>query len=133
MSAPTGGAGENWAATSGLVAVALLGEPTRRNDRELRFGRRGSLGVRLREGTWFDHEAGVGGGVIDLVMHELGGSRQDALEWLGEAGVVSTVTPTGRSGTRPAAISWPLPPSVRWLYRAAAWLIGAVCARRWSS
>ena len=156
----------DWPALAGDVAVALLGEPTRRSARELRYGRRGSLVVRPTQGTWYDHEAGVGGGVIDLVMHKLGGSRQDALEWLAEAGFVSTITRTGRSGVRPAtrpssrpravpdtaeprralaaalwqaatcaddtpgraylaarrawppaSISWPLPPSVRWLPR----------------
>ena len=53
------------------VARRLLGEPNRRlsTPRELRFGRCGSLAVALDRGVWRDHEAGVGGGVLDLVVH----------------------------------------------------------------
>ena len=53
------------------VARRLLGEPNRRlsTPRELRWGRRGSLAVVPNRGVWRDHEAGVGGGVLDLVVH----------------------------------------------------------------
>ena len=46
---------------------------------ELRYGRRGSMSVDLDRGAWFDHEAGVGGGVIALVEHLRGCGRADAL------------------------------------------------------
>ena len=53
------------------VARRLLGEPNRAlsTRSELRFGRRGSLAVVPERGVWRDHEAGVGGGVLDLVVH----------------------------------------------------------------
>ena len=73
------------------VALALLGEPNRRlsTARELRYGTRGSLAVHVGgeySGTWRDHEAGEGGGVLALVMRERGGSERDALAWLREGG-----------------------------------------------
>ena len=74
-----------WPAIAGDVALALLGEPSSATGRELRFGRRGSLSVDLQHGCWFDHEAGTGGGVLDLVMREQNCDRAGALAWL-EAG-----------------------------------------------
>src|SRR5215472_11919197 len=35
-------------------------------------------------GAWFDHRDAVGGGVLDLIVHVRGGSRQDALRWLAD-------------------------------------------------
>ena len=69
------------------VARALLGEPNQSLSKggELRFGSNGSLRVSLQgahRGTWRDHEANVGGGVLDLIVHKRGGDRQDAAEWL---------------------------------------------------
>jgi len=75
-----------------LAADELLGQPNRRLSRvgELRYGTHGSLSVDLSKNTWFDHELGEGGGVIDLVRRELG---QDALiDWL-EAHGCSRQTP----------------------------------------
>jgi hypothetical protein len=57
------------------VVIALLGNPTGRSKRELRFGKRGSLGVRLdsaKRGQWFDHELGVGGDLLHLIARERG-------------------------------------------------------------
>jgi len=53
----------------GPVARDLLGEPNERlsSKTELRFGTNGSMAVDLGKGTWFDHEAGEGGGVLDLL------------------------------------------------------------------
>jgi hypothetical protein len=50
---------------------------------ELRFHARGSLAINTRKGRFYDFEAGVGGGPIQLVIH-LGaaGTRADALAWL---------------------------------------------------
>lgn len=69
------------------VARALLGEPNARLSTrdELRFGSNGSLAVHVRgdhAGTWRDHEAGAGGGVLDLIAHKLGGDRRAAAAWL---------------------------------------------------
>jgi hypothetical protein len=67
------------------VARKLLGEPNHAlsKDGELRFGSRGSLSVNLTNGTWYDHEAGKGGGVLDLIIYKKAGyNREDADEWL---------------------------------------------------
>jgi putative DNA primase/helicase len=57
------------------VAKAVLGEPNRglSNKRELRFRRKGSLAVVIdgaKSGQWYDHEAGVGGDLINLIQRE---------------------------------------------------------------
>ena len=69
----------DWLAIAGDVAVALFGEPSSRTRRELRFGRRGSLSVKLDAGTWFDFE---GGGVVDLVKRERRCTAGEAVDWL---------------------------------------------------
>ncbi|MEO1220242.1 MAG: hypothetical protein AAFY42_02670, partial [Pseudomonadota bacterium] len=71
------------------VARALYGEPNARLSTrdELRFGSNGSLAVHLggeHRGTWRDHEAGAGGGVLDLITHKLGGDHKSAAAWLRE-------------------------------------------------
>jgi len=79
------------------VAKALLGEPNSKMRRktEWRYGRKGSLCINLAKGTWFDHEAGEGGGVLDLIKREIGCTTPAAIEWLqGELGeYVPTVQP----------------------------------------
>src|SRR4051794_31574504 len=56
----------------GPLAQSFFGEPNRAmsSEFELRYGARGSLSVDLKKGTWFDHEADEGGGVLDLVTRE---------------------------------------------------------------
>ena len=61
----------------------------------MRFGRRGSLSVRLDCGTWFDDEAGEGGGVLDLVGRERQCSTGRALAWLKSAGFVASAAKRG--------------------------------------
>ncbi len=73
------------------AAVALLGEPNPRlsNARELRWGRHGSLAVDLRRGTWFDHEAANGGGLLALVSRETGArTAAECMDWLRGAGLL---------------------------------------------
>ena len=72
------------------VALALLGDPNSRMSTaaELRYGRKGSLAVRLESGQWFDHESGAGGGVLDLVARVRGGDRAAAARWLDDAGFI---------------------------------------------
>ena len=64
-----------------LVAHRLLGEPNAAlsTKHEFRFGNKGSLAINLSDGTWFDHENQVGGGVLDLIRRENGGNP---IEWL---------------------------------------------------
>ena len=67
------------------VVARLLGEPNHRLSKppkDVRYGTHGSLSINLVKGVWHDHEANVGGGVIDLVMRERDCSRGDAIAWL---------------------------------------------------
>ena len=84
----------DWDAMMGDVAIALLGEPNAAlsNERELRYGRRGSLAVHVAgpyAGRFYDHEAGESGGVLDLVQRECGGNRCEAWAWLCAHGFLS--------------------------------------------
>src|SRR5215217_7992283 len=66
------------------VAEILLGQPnaTLSTDAEWRFGSHGSLAINITAGTWYDHEHGTGGGVLDLIGCELHCNRGDAMAWL---------------------------------------------------
>lgn len=59
-----------WRALMPTIARVLLGDENKSlsTAKELRFGNKGSVAVDTGKGTWFDHEAGHGGGVIDLVQ-----------------------------------------------------------------
>lgn len=75
----------DFVALMGPVACHLLGEPNwaLSSAKELRFGTRGSISVDLIKGTWFDHEAGVGGGVLDLIRREKGfHGTVSCMEWI---------------------------------------------------
>jgi hypothetical protein len=56
-----------WSALLPEVARVVWGEPTSRSNCELRFGRQGSKAVNIADGTWYDFEAGEGGGCLDLI------------------------------------------------------------------
>lgn len=64
------------------IARSLLGEPNPKlsSDHELRFGKRGSMSVDLAKAAWFDHERGVGGGVLDLIKDQTGVNGRDWIE-----------------------------------------------------
>jgi hypothetical protein len=68
----------------GAIAIKLLGEPGQKlkQNKEWRYGSHGSLAIDLTKGVWHDFEAGVGGGVTELVIRERGGDRESAIEWL---------------------------------------------------
>src|SRR5689334_18921752 len=77
------------------VALRLLGEPNREKSTrdQLRFGTHGSLAVEVggrKAGTWYDHERGEGGGVLDLVRREanVGHTKGEAFKWLESEGFV---------------------------------------------
>ena len=86
------------------VALELLGEPSRRTTSgEWRYGRKGSLAVHVggpRAGTWRDHEAGVGGGVLDLLEHVEGIDRAEALVWLRRRDLLDGAQPPGDAARR---------------------------------
>ena len=56
---------------------------------------------------WFDHEAGTGGGLVDLVARTRGLSRREALDWtadrIGLAGDVGQRRQPANRAKRPAA------------------------------
>ena len=83
------------------VCERLLGEPSSRSARELRWGRKGSFRLKLNTGTWSDFEAGEGGGVLALVMREERLDKAGALAWLEAQGFLSSLSRSperGRSG-----------------------------------
>ena len=88
----------DFAALTEPVARAILGEPnTRLSTRsQLRFGSRGSVAVETvgdKRGTWFDHEAGEGGGVLDLLRIRKGLANGAALAWLEDSGFLEKTPP----------------------------------------
>jgi putative DNA primase/helicase len=92
------------------IAAELLGKPSSRSGQEWRWGRKGSLAVVItgaRTGMWFDHEAGTGGGLVDLVARTRGLSRREALDWtadrIGLAGDVGQLRRPANREKRPAA------------------------------
>jgi hypothetical protein len=68
------------------VALRLLGEPAQKRGNEWRYGSRGSLSINLANGTWFDHEANEGGGVLDLIRRH-GYEQPEA--WLRSEGLMA--------------------------------------------
>src|SRR5262245_48485762 len=71
------------------VARRVLGQENKRlsTRNELRFGTHGSTSVDLEKGTFFDHEANRGGGILDLINRKIGGDHSDAIRWLSEEGI----------------------------------------------
>jgi len=80
--APTGS--QTFARVMGPVARELLGKPSSETAHDILFGTRGSMCVSLDKGTWFDHEANEGGGVLDLLRKRLGLETPAAIAWLRE-------------------------------------------------
>lgn len=70
------------------VARRFWGEPNKlyTTRTELRWGSKGSKSLNREKGTWFDHEEGIGGGCIDLVMREAGVDKAQAGKWLEKEG-----------------------------------------------
>jgi hypothetical protein len=56
------------------IARGLLGDPNPKlsKPKQLRYGTNGSLAIDLIKGTWYDHEAQQGGGVLDLITRVTG-------------------------------------------------------------
>ena len=98
----------------GPVARELLGEPNAKfsSKVELRFGSRGSMTVDLTKGIWFDHEAGVGGGVLDLLRLKRGLINGAGLAWLEERGLI-----TGRREEQAAPPPWERPIAATYPYQ----------------
>jgi Toprim domain len=65
---------------------------------QLRCRSRGSLSIDLGKGTWCDHEANQGGGVLDLVSYAIGDTESAAIKWLERNGLLTPMPPA--AGTR---------------------------------
>ena len=79
------------------VALRFLGEPTQKQGHEWRYRNRGSLVIDIKKGTWFDHEANVGGGVFDLIRRQ--GHEQPAA-WLRREGLMGRPVAPNRQDLR---------------------------------
>jgi hypothetical protein len=97
--------GDDFAQLIGPVVRKLRGEPNaaRSSELELRYGTNGSLSVDLEKGTWFDHEANCGGGVLDFLKHERGLDKPGAVAWLRAEGLLNGAN-TSKSRLRPRLI-----------------------------
>ena len=71
------------------VAQHFWGKPNRRHSspKELRWGTNGARSVDVGKGTWFDHEAKEGGGVIDFLKRE---GVREIPQWLKQNGFSDT-------------------------------------------
>ncbi len=66
------------------LAETLLGTASIRKKRTLRWGKKGSLSLEIsgrKRGSWHDHEAGTGGGPLQLIQHAQSCSMADAIRW----------------------------------------------------
>jgi len=59
----------DWVRIAPDICKEVFGEPTKSTSNELRWGRHGSKVLNKDTGQWFDHEAGTGGGIADLIKH----------------------------------------------------------------
>lgn len=78
---------DDWGQYIEVVAEALLGKPSSRTRKELRYGTNGSFKVNLDTGWWDDFEAGDagkgrGGGVLALIKREKGLDAKEAIAWM---------------------------------------------------
>jgi hypothetical protein len=89
----------------GEVALKLFGEPTSKHHGggEWRYGTRGSLSIDLRKGAYYDHEAAEGGGVLDLIVREIGGDYRDAVSWLNDNRMDVTLGTKGNGQAKEAS------------------------------
>ncbi len=65
-----------------LVSHILGSDPTSESRHEARWGSKGSFSLDTDRGLWFDHEAGEGGDLFDLIMRRVNGAHfPDAITW----------------------------------------------------
>lgn len=89
------------------VARELLGEPNASlsSAKELRFGAHGSKAINVEMDSFFDHEAQVGGGVLDLIVQVAGvKSRKAAVDWLEDNGFMQGDELKDKPVKKPAAV-----------------------------
>jgi len=93
------------AALPALEAGGYLPAETRQ-DRggEVRYGHKGSLSIRPNRGLWRDHEAGAGGGCLNLIEHVGAATdRRGALDWLEDRGLIERGTERSRNSRKQPA------------------------------
>jgi 5S rRNA maturation endonuclease (ribonuclease M5) len=71
------------------IAAKLLDKPNSAMSTAtiLRFGSHGSMAIDLEAGTFYDHEANRGGGMLDLIKHRRDCDTAGALSWLEDEGL----------------------------------------------
>ena len=77
------------------VALRLLGEPRQKRGNEWRYGTHGSLAIDIEKGTWFDHEAKKGGGVLELIRRRKYGPP---VAWLRSEGLLESPQVVSHTG-----------------------------------
>jgi RecA-family ATPase len=90
------------------VAIHFYGKPNAAmsSKTELRFHAKGSLSVDLTKATFYDHEIGEGGGLVDMVKRETGRAGADAFEWCSEQGYdVPDDRTNGTGGGKPHIVA----------------------------
>jgi hypothetical protein len=84
------------------VAMRLFGDKLNKRQTklgiDLRFGTNGSLSINPKTGQWYDHENNIGGGVLDLIVRELGGDHATGMKWLRDHGMIPRTN--GANGCR---------------------------------
>jgi putative DNA primase/helicase len=96
----------DFAALCEPVARRLWGEPNPALTKglDLRWGTQGSRSLDVRRGVWFDHEAGTGGGTIDLICREHNCDKTAALHWIKQEGLAAATAGT-QNNIQPSELS----------------------------
>jgi hypothetical protein len=86
------------------IVKHLLGEPNKdlSSKSTWRWRSKGSLAIEVEgddAGSWFDHEAKVGGGLVDLIEREKGFSNGEASSWLKDELGIETESKWTTTGT----------------------------------
>jgi hypothetical protein len=98
------------------LARHLLGKPNKKlsTSTELRFGNKGSMSVNIggaEPGVWFDHEAGKGGGALELIQHirrcDLKAACAWADDWLGLSPQPATLVQLNKQNGAPVPAAEP--------------------------
>ena len=79
-----------------IVRTLIPQEPssTSHGGQQVRYGTYGSLAINFDEGSWFDHERQVGGGVLDFIRDQVGlDSKAQAMQWLEDKNFISKSEP----------------------------------------